>query len=83
MRHRGRPWRRRRRGKGLGVPVQRWLSGELADWARELAGALEKRGLVVQAAADRGEFDRSLFTKVSLELWFGTFIDRCGESPLS
>jgi asparagine synthase (glutamine-hydrolysing) len=69
--------------KGLGVPVQKWLSGELADWADELAHAAEKRGVVVQAVADRGEFDRSLFTKVSVELWFRTFIDRRGEGPVA
>jgi asparagine synthase (glutamine-hydrolysing) len=68
--------------KGLGVPVGRWLGGELKGWADELVRSLEGRGVHIVPEKDRGEFDRSLFTKVSLELWFRTFIDRGGEGPL-
>ena len=65
--------------KGLGVPVGRWLQNELKDWAGELSSSLERRGIQLRAAHDRGEFDRTLFTRVSLELWFRTFID---ENPV-
>jgi len=68
--------------KGLGVPVHRWLSCELKPWADELADSLARRGVEITPLRDRGEFDRSLFTKVSLELWFRSFVDRRGESPL-
>ena len=68
---------------GLGVPVGRWLGNELKAWADELAGALARRGIEITPAADRGEFDRTLFTRICLELWFRTFIDRKPEGPLS
>lgn len=69
--------------KGLGVPVGRWLQNELKDWAAELTQSLERRGVVLNAAQDRGEFDRTLFTRVSLELWFRTFIDNRGAGPIA
>jgi hypothetical protein len=65
------------------VPVGRWLGGELKAWADELATAVARRGIEITPASDRGEFDRTLFTKVGLELWFRTFIDRKPEGPLS
>ena len=69
--------------KGLGVPVQRWLTNELKPWADELADALARRGIRIAPALERGAFDRTLFTKVSLELWFRTFIDAAGEGPVA
>ena len=69
--------------RGLGVPVGRWLRNELKDWADELCRSLERRGVRLQAAQDRGEFDRTLFTRVSLELWFRTFIDGRGQRPVA
>lgn len=68
--------------KGLGVPVGRWLRNELKDWAAELSRSLEQRGVSLDPGRDRGEFDRTLFTKVSLELWFRTFVDHRGEKPI-
>ena len=68
---------------GLGVPVGRWLAGELKLWANELATSLDRRGVTIRPVAERGAFDRTLFTKVSLELWFRTFIDGNGLAPLS
>jgi hypothetical protein len=67
---------------GLGVPVGRWLAGELSPWANELATSLDRRGVTIRPVAERGAFDRTLFTKVSLELWFRTFIDGNGLAPL-
>lgn len=68
--------------RGLGVPVGRWLKNELKDWAHELSASLEKRGIRLEASQDRGEFDRTVFTRVSLELWFRTFIDGRGRGPV-
>ncbi len=69
--------------KGLGLPVRRWLAGELKSWADDLAGSLARRGIEITPGHDREEFDRTLFTRVGLELWFRTFIDRRGETALS
>jgi asparagine synthase (glutamine-hydrolysing) len=68
--------------KGLAVPVGAWLAGELRDWAHELAHSLARRGVDLQPSADRGAFDRTLFTKVCLETWFRTFIDGQGRGPV-
>jgi len=68
--------------KGLGVPVGRWLRNELAPWAQELSASLERRGVQLSPDVDRGEFDRTLFTRVGLELWFRTFIDGGGRGPI-
>jgi asparagine synthase (glutamine-hydrolysing) len=68
---------------GLGVPVGRWLAGELKPWADELADSLARRGVTIRPVAERGAFDRTLFTKISLELWFRTFIDGHGRGPLT
>lgn len=69
--------------KGLGVPVGRWLAGELREWAQGLSSSLQRRGVEVHPSGERGEFDRTLFTHVSLELWFRTFIDGRGRGPLA
>jgi asparagine synthase (glutamine-hydrolysing) len=69
--------------KGLGVPVNRWLREELRDWATELTTSLDRRGIRIAPTADRGQFDRTLFTKVCLELWFRTFVDGAGHGPVS
>jgi hypothetical protein len=68
--------------KGLAVPAGRWLAGPAGPWAQDLAKSLKRRGISIQPRTNRGEFDRSLFTAVSLELWFRTFIDRNGEGPI-
>jgi asparagine synthase (glutamine-hydrolysing) len=67
---------------GLGVPVPRWLAGELRPWAEELTASLARRGIDIRPKAQRGAFDRTLFTKIGLELWFRTFIDAAGRGPL-
>ncbi len=62
--------------KGLVVPVTHWLKNELKGWADDLIGKLQKRNVwrgTPQSA--RGEFDRSRYTQVCLELWFEQFVD--------
>ena len=58
--------------KGLIVPIQLWLKNELRGWARSLVASLRKRPLYRQIppeGASRGEFDRRLYSLLSLELW--------------
>jgi asparagine synthase (glutamine-hydrolysing) len=58
--------------KGLIVPIQLWLSKELNGWAKELVSSLKRRPLYRQVPREggaRGEFDRRLYTLLSLELW--------------
>jgi len=59
--------------KGLVVPFGQWLTGPLKDWAAELERSLTARGLPLPLPTGRGEFDRSLYSKISLELWFRNF----------
>lgn len=59
--------------KGLIVPIHLWLSKDLAPWARSLVSSLKRRRLYRQlpeSGATRGEFDRRLYTLLSLELWY-------------
>lgn len=69
--------------KGLGVPLNRWLRRDLKAWADELSHGLARRGIDFAPGPERGEFDRSLFSRVSLELWFRTFIDGKGDGPIA
>lgn len=58
--------------KGLIVPIQIWLEKELKGWARSLVSSLRKRPLyrqIPKAGTSRGEFDRRLYSLLSLELW--------------
>jgi asparagine synthase (glutamine-hydrolysing) len=63
----------RRDKKGLVVPFVQWLNGPLKAWATELDGSLAARGLSIPPPTLRGEFDRSLYSRVCLELWFRRF----------
>ena len=58
--------------KGLVVPFKQWLSGPLAQWGKNLRASLHQR-IVVPGNVGRGEFDRDLYTRVCLELWFENF----------
>ncbi len=58
--------------KGLVVPFQQWLSGPLYLWGKELEASLQRR-IVVPGKSGRGEFDRGLYTRVCMELWFQNF----------
>ncbi|HEV8375090.1 MAG TPA: asparagine synthase (glutamine-hydrolyzing) [Candidatus Polarisedimenticolia bacterium] len=58
--------------KGLIVPIQLWLSKELNGWAKGLVSTFKRRSLFRQVPREgptRGEFDRRLYTLLSLELW--------------
>jgi hypothetical protein len=59
--------------KGLVVPIGRWFAGPLNDWVTELERSLAARGLTVPQVNGRGEFDRSRYTRVCLELWLRRF----------
>lgn len=59
--------------KGLVVPIQQWLDGPLAGWAKELEQSLAARGLPLPPSAGRGEFDRGRYSRICLELWFRRF----------
>jgi asparagine synthase (glutamine-hydrolysing) len=64
--------------KGLIVPIQQWLEKELRGWARSQVASLRKRPLyrrIPGEGASRGEFDRRLYTLLSLELWWRNVID--------
>jgi hypothetical protein len=58
--------------KGLVVPFQQWLSGPLNLWGKELEASLHRR-IAVPGMSGRGEFDRGLYTRVCMELWFRNF----------
>lgn len=59
--------------KGLVVPIRQWLGGPLRAWAEDLEGSLRARGLPLPEDTGRGEFDRGLYSRLILELWFRRF----------
>jgi asparagine synthase (glutamine-hydrolysing) len=63
--------------KGLVVPFQQWLTADLKAWARALVRSLARR-IPLPPDGGRGEFDRGLYTRVSLELWFRNFFPDFG-----
>jgi asparagine synthase (glutamine-hydrolysing) len=59
--------------KGLIVPIQLWLEGELQAWAGGLLASLRKRPFyrkLPHPGTSRGEFDRRAYSLLSLELWY-------------
>ena len=58
--------------KGLVVPFRQWLYGPLLQWGKDLKASLHSR-IAVPGGAGRGEFDRDIYTRVCLELWFQKF----------
>jgi len=58
--------------KGLVVPFHQWLSGPLQSWARNLEASLSKR-ISLPPPNSRGEFDRCLYSRICLEIWFERF----------
>lgn len=76
-----------RRKMGFGVPVGRWLRGEMKDFLRDvlLSHKALNRGIIrserIRQYVDEhidGKFDHSfqVWTLLMLELWFQRFIDR-------
>ncbi|MFN0279636.1 MAG: asparagine synthase (glutamine-hydrolyzing) [Pyrinomonadaceae bacterium] len=76
-----------RRKMGFGVPVGRWLRGEMKDFLRDvlLSDRALNRGVIrpekIRQYVDEhidGKFDHSfqVWTLLMLELWFQRFIDR-------
>ncbi|MFN0140807.1 MAG: asparagine synthase (glutamine-hydrolyzing) [Pyrinomonadaceae bacterium] len=76
-----------RRKMGFGVPVGRWLRGEMKDFLRDalLSDKALNRGIIrgekIRQYVDEhieGKFDHSfqVWTLLMLELWFQRFIDR-------
>jgi asparagine synthase (glutamine-hydrolysing) len=76
----------KRRKRGFGLPIHRWMRGELAAMSRDtlLDGTARNRGLFrteavesLLAAHARGEpRGQQIWNLMMLELWFRTFIDR-------
>ncbi len=60
--------------KGLITPVSQWLSKDLYEWTNGLIGSFKERQIDTKQQRSRGEFDRYLYTLVSLELWYRVFI---------
>lgn len=66
--------------KGLAVPINRWFNNELKDWVNTLKYDLGKRCIQAPASINsRGEFDRSDYTNISLEIWHKIFFDKQSE----
>lgn len=61
--------------KGLVVPVNRWFDNELGEWSRGLLDSFSKRNLPLNRGSSRGEYDRTRYAAVSLELWLRTCVD--------
>lgn len=59
--------------KGLVVPIQQWFTGPLLTWAQQLDFSLTQRILLPTPLNGRTEFDRSLYTRVCLQLWLEKF----------
>jgi asparagine synthase (glutamine-hydrolysing) len=81
----------RRRKRGFGLPLRRWMKQDLGGLVREvlLDGTARRRGLFEQREVerlvcamdrDRNAPDR-VWTLLMLELWFREFIDRPGTAP--
>jgi asparagine synthase (glutamine-hydrolysing) len=76
----------RRRKRGFGLPIHRWMRKELAAMSRDtlLDGTARNRGLFAPAAVEdlltahaRGEpHGHQIWNMMMLELWFRSFIDR-------
>lgn len=65
---------------GLITPISQWFSNDLHDWVNLLIGRFKKRNIEIERGRRRGEFDRYLYTLISLELWHQIFID--AKSPV-
>jgi len=61
--------------KGLITPVSQWFSKDLYEWSNVLISSFKERGIDIRQQRSRGEFDRYLYTLVSLELWYRIFIE--------
>ncbi|MCK5707884.1 MAG: asparagine synthase (glutamine-hydrolyzing) [Candidatus Aureabacteria bacterium] len=56
--------------KGLVTPVYRWLNNGLSDWKESKSKRLSERNICMKRdKVNRGEFDRTDYTKLTLELW--------------
>ncbi len=66
--------------KGLAVPIYHWFNNELKDWVCSLRNSLAKREIAPSMSENRrGEFDRTDYTCISLEIWHRIFFDKDNE----
>lgn len=73
---------KRKDKKGLVTPIFQWFSTDLYEWSKGLVNSFRKRGIDIRPGVSRDEYDRYLYTLVSLELWFRIFIDAKKSSSL-
>ncbi len=65
---------------GLIMPIAQWFSNDLHSWINLLVEKFKKRNIEIEKGKCRGEYDRYLYTLISLELWHQIFID--GKKPI-
>lgn len=68
----------RRDKLGLVVPIAHWFKNHLGQWAADLDQAFNRRpiaGRLHTPSGNRGEFDRTLYSRISTELWLRQVVD--------
>jgi len=75
----------RRDKLGLVVPIAHWFGNQLGEWAAEIDQAFTLRPIAQRLrtpSGSRGEFDRSLYGRISIELWLRQVLDGHPVDPL-
>lgn len=70
----------RRDKLGLVVPIAHWFEKQLGSWVSDLDQAFSRRTVAARletTSSCRGEFDRTLYSRISTELWLRQVKDGC------